>query len=517
MPGNYISNILALLVSIFILKRLAQYRRRLPPGPPAYPIIGNVLDIPSEGEWIKYRDMSREYGSDVIHLNMCGTPLIVLNSLETATELLHKRSSNYSDRPRFTMLNELVGFTWHLAFMPYGKEWRKARKVFHQELNPRALLQYRPVMVSATQKLLVLLLEKPEDFLNHLRFMAGTTILSMAYSIDAQAENDPYVKIAEESLHAMACTANAGSYLVDQIPILKHVPNWFPGSGFKAQAKQWNKVVSAMPVITFDSVKQAMTKGNFVPSIASRSLERLASESSTNIDHLEAERVLKGVLASMYAAGSDTTVSALGTFILALVRNPEVQKKGQMAIDEVVGLDRLPDFSDFGSIPYLDAILREVLRWIPVTPLSIPYRSIEDDEYKGYYIPAGATVVGNSWAILHDESIYGPNTHLFNPERFLKDGFLDASVAFPDAAFGFGKRQCPGNEMALSSIWIAITCILACFDVTKAVDEDGKVVEPSGEYTSGMLGYPLPFKCSIKPRSQRVKEMIHSLRELHAM
>jgi hypothetical protein len=90
--------------------------------------------------------------------------------------------------------------------------------------------------------------------------MAGTTILSITYGIEVQPENDPFVEIAEESLHAMACTANAGSYLVDQFPILKHIPEFFPGAGFKTQAKHWNKVVSAMPIVTFDFVKDSMVR-----------------------------------------------------------------------------------------------------------------------------------------------------------------------------------------------------------------------------------------------------------------
>ncbi|KAF5333993.1 hypothetical protein D9758_017527 [Tetrapyrgos nigripes] len=319
--------------------------------------------------------------SDIIHLDLLGTPLIVVNSLKAATELFDKRSSNYSDR---------VGMNWNIGLMPYGDLWRghtdqsgtACRKGFHQELNPRALVTYQPSITSATQKLLLLLLDKPDDFLKHLRYMAGNTILSIAYGIEVQPENDPFINIAEKALHAAALTVNSGSYLVDQLPVLKHIPDWFPGAGFKRQAREWNKDMSAIAVVPLEFVKGAMAKGDFTPSVASRSLEKLASEpSSTAQRQLEAEK----------------TASTLGTFIHGLVKNPDAMRKGQIAVDERTGGARLADFSDFGSIPYVDALLRETLRWIPLTPLSVPHRSVEDDEYNGYYIPGGATVVGNGW------------------------------------------------------------------------------------------------------------------------
>ncbi|KAF5334000.1 hypothetical protein D9758_017535 [Tetrapyrgos nigripes] len=303
--------------------------------------------------------------SDIIHLDLLGTPLIVVNSLKAATELFEKRSSNYSDR---------VGMNWNIGLMPYGDLWRACRKGFHQELNPRALVTYQPSITSATQKLLLLLLDKPDDFLKHLRYMAGNTILSIAYGIEVQPENDPFIDIAEKALHAAALTVNSGSYLVDQLPALKHIPDWFPGAGFKRQAREWSKDMSAMAVVPLEFVTEgAMAKGDFIPSVASRSLEKLASEPLHN------------------------TASTLGTFIHGLVQNPDAMRKGQIAVDERTGGARLADFSDFGSIPYVDALLRETLRWIPLTPLSVPHRSVEDDEYNGYYIPGGATVVGNGW------------------------------------------------------------------------------------------------------------------------
>ncbi|KAJ7210342.1 cytochrome P450, partial [Mycena pura] len=171
----------------------------------------------------------------------------------------------------------------------------------------------------------------------------------------------------------------------------------------------------------------------------------------------------------------------------------------------------LPDFDD--SVPYVDAIMLELLRWRPVGPLSVPHAVTIDDIYKGYYhIPAGAVVVGNSWAVLHDEKIYGPNTDRFIPERWLTEsGEINKARREPNAAFGFGRRICPGRDMAQWSLWISAASILATFNITKGLDENGVPVEPSGEFTSGLLWcLPIPHKCDILPRSEAARALIQT-------
>ena len=92
-------------------------------------------------------------------------------------------------------------------------------------------------------------------------------------------------------------------------------------------------------------------------------------------------------------------------------------------------------------------------------------------------------------AILHDEKAY-PNADAFEPRRFLNaDGTeLRKDVLDPElAAFGFGRRKCPGRYLAMDSLWIAMAYLLACFDIEKPLDENGNTIEPSGEYTTGLL------------------------------
>jgi len=83
-------------------------QRRLPPGPKGWPIIGNVFDIPQQYKWVKYTEWAHKYGP-LVHLNVGGLPILVLNTQRVAVDLLGKRGAIYSGRPRSVMCSEVVG------------------------------------------------------------------------------------------------------------------------------------------------------------------------------------------------------------------------------------------------------------------------------------------------------------------------------------------------------------------------------------------------------------------------
>ena len=127
-------------------------------------------------------------------------------------------------------------------------------------------------------------------------------------------------------------------------------------------------------------------------------------------------------------------------FFFAMITNPGAMKKAQEELDRVVGKGELPDFSHKDGLPYIDALIKELLRWSPPVPFSSPNRAMQDDVYRGYFIPRGATVIQNVWAISRDPNLY-PDPEAFNPDRFLKDGKVNPSVFNPeDRVFGAGRR-----------------------------------------------------------------------------
>jgi len=333
-------------------------------------------------------------------------------------------------------------------------------------------------------------------------------MMDVTYGIGVHSSDDPYIHIAKDAMHGMSVASVPGAFLVDTIPALKYVPEWVPGAGFQRKAREWRKVTRDLMEVPFAEAKRKIALGTSAISFTSLNLRNL--DDSKDGAKAGREKIVKASAANMYGAGADTTVSALGTFILAMLANPDAQRKAQAEIDSVVGTGQLPDFADEEALPYVSAIVKEVLRWKTVTPIAIPHYLAVEDEYRGYRIPAGSVVVGNAWAILNDEEVY-PDSQTFKPERFLLDGKLNPAIRDPDvAAFGFGRRVCPGKHMAAASLWITIASILSTFIINKLVDEDGNTVEPSYEYFSGLISTPLPFECFITLRSSLAVEVVQS-------
>ncbi|KAJ7125761.1 cytochrome P450 [Mycena crocata] len=479
----------------------------LPPGPKKLPLVGNLFNLPADRPWETYLQWSKEFDSDIIHLNTAGTSIVVLSSMEAIRELFEKRSTLYSDRPRLPMLNELMGWDFSIGFMKYGQRWRFHRKMFAEAFNINSAKRFQPHEKAASHQLLRRLIDDPHDVMEQFRHMAGALIMKVTYGIDVLSSNDPYISVAKEAAHGVAIATIPGTFLVDTIPLLKYVPDWFPGANFKRQAKQWRELTQDLQEVPFAEAQRQIATGTAPPSFTSVSLGTLED---SNQDEKETQATaIKATAANMYAAGADTTVSVLGTFILGMLINPEAQKKAQAELDSVLGPHILPDFSDEAVLPYVTALVKEAFRWRNVTPIAIPHFLTVEDEYKGYRIPAGSLIIGNTWALLHDEDMY-PDPDSFQPGRFLLDGKLNPAMRDPDtAAFGFGRRICPGRHMAYSSVWITVASMLATLNISKAV-EDGKVLEPSYEYFPGLVATPLPFKCSITPRSQEAAEAIHA-------
>ncbi|KZV77325.1 cytochrome P450 [Peniophora sp. CONT] len=448
--------------------------------------------------------MSRELGSDIIHLQVFGFHLIVCNSKEVADDLFEKKSAIYSDRPRMPMLCELMGFGWSLGFTPYNEWWKHSRALFHKHFKPTAVAQFRPKKLKAAHKFLRRLLDDPTHFHEHMQLMAGGVILDVGYGLDIQSADDPYIKRAAETLAIIDKAGNPGAFLVDIIPALKHVPEWMPGAGFKRKAREWSVVADEFGTIPFDFVKDGMRDGTAKPSFVSIALRDITEKD----DRQYQEALIKALAGTMYTAGADTTVSLILTFFLAMLKFPEAQAKAQEELDRVVGTDRLPTFEDEPKLPYLGALVKEVFRWQQVAPFAIPHRVAADDVYRGYFIPRDSIVLGNAWGLLHDDALF-PDPFSFKPERFGPDAD-PAVIEAVDYAFGFGRRVCPGRWMAQCFTWITIASVLAAFTLEKTRDANGEFIEPTAAYSPGILAAPEKFDCVVKPRSQDAELLIRS-------
>ncbi|RDB17769.1 hypothetical protein Hypma_001110 [Hypsizygus marmoreus] len=469
-----------------------------PPGPKPLPLIGNLLDVPKVDEVGTFAKWAQEYGP-IVYLEVLGRPLVVLNSADAILDLFHKRSPNYSDRTNLPMLHDLLDLGWFLPQAHYGAFWRRQRRLFHRALGAAAMEHYRELQYEETIVLLRNILESPEDFRAHIRYSVQSKILRIAYGHRTAGPHDLLIAMEEEGMGAAVDATAPGSFLVDLIPALKYLPEWVPGAKFQRQAREWRGMLRSLRDAPFSEVRRQMIHGTAPHSFVSTLLE----------GKNESDEDIKASAASVYGAGSDSTFASLYTFIFAMLLHPDVQKRAQAELDQIIGDDRLPTIEDRPRLPYIEATLKELMRWEPVAPMGIPHMANQDDVYNGYFLPAGSTVFANTWTILHDEKLF-PNSHIFDPQRFIgPNGNVCTGPLDPTAlAFGYGRRICPGRHLADVSLWITICSILTVFDIKPSVDEKGHTIEVIPQFVSGIIRSPKPFKCTIKPRSERARRLI---------
>lgn len=182
------------------------------------------------------------------------------------------------------------------------------------------------------------------------------------------------------------------------------------------------------------------------------------------------------------------TITVVQHFVLAMITHPEVFKKAQKEIDDVVGHDRLPTFEDRPSLPYLECVMNEVLRWGVPVPMGLPHRLMEDDVYNGMHIAKGTLVFANIWKMLRDEELY-PKADEFIPERYLAEADeLTKKRRDPrHYVFGFGRRRCPGLHLIDESLWIVMATMLATTDLSMEVDDSGKPIPPNVSFDNSVF------------------------------
>ncbi|KAJ7158608.1 cytochrome P450 [Mycena filopes] len=493
------------VVTIILLVWLLGPTKRFPPSPSGVrPIIGHALVIPRTEPWKIYKEWSDTLGP-VFSFRIFTRRVIVLNTTKSVLDLLDKRAKIYSDRPRSWMYHEVVDRKLNVfSVSPQNERFKKYRRLLNSGLNPRATQSYQNNLETEAVVLLRALTERPDKFLVHIRRHAGTVILKIGYGYTVVADDDPFIKGAEDTAKIASEIIRPGRWLVDDYRFLRHIPAWLPGGGFKRAGAKFRVQLDNFSRAPHKWIKNQIAQGKHVDCFSSR---LLLPEDGHKINE-EEDDVIHYAAAALFGGAADTTVSVVSSFFLLMSLHPEIQKRAQEEVNSVTGGHRLPTFDDLKSFLLASAIVKEILRWAPVAPLGLTHSVTQDDEYNGHFIPRGALLVPNIWAMMHDASVY-PDPFTFNPDRFIpSNGHEGECQPDPTAAFGFGYRVCPGAHFAQTSILLTITSILAVFRIEKFRDETGKEVEPDVGYTTGLTSHSKPFKCRIVPRSEEALALL---------
>ena len=270
-----------------------------------------------------------------------------------------------------------------------------------------AATSYQPTQLLESTRLLHDLILDPPNYERWFERYSSGTILRLGYGKKVETGEEDYVRRILAVVHNVERIASPGAYLVDVLPALMWLPMWL--APFKREGKRLHKEELNLFRGLIDDVRHEIQHGTAGPSFTRTWLEK---EEDYGLRDDEAAYVI----GTLFEAGSGTTAAAMMSWLLCMVLHPEWMKRVQEEVDKVARDDRLPDFVDMPNLPTVRAVVKETLRWRPVTAgglfcpeedwgvrtgangfLGFPRQLTKDDIYDGYFFPAGTNIIANQW------------------------------------------------------------------------------------------------------------------------
>lgn len=387
----------------------------------------------------------------MVTLHMGSKTWVVLNSDRVVSELIAKRGKITNERPHMPVASDLVS-NGKRTVIRQEEEWREGRRVMHQLLSGSSLKVYAGMQELESVDMLRHYLREPNLWFAH-NYRYATSVLYrivMGYPLNkTRSELDDYQRVTIEFVQ----TINR-SY-VDFFPSVTKLPHLLqPWRGIWAQMGAFHRHIFQE---WWKPIKAAVSRGVSPPSFVRDVLLH------PDVRYAGDDEEAMYLATSVMAAGGDNTRMTINTFIMAMTTRPEAQKRAREEVDQVCTDGdslRLPRMSDLSEMPYVAAMIKEVLRWRPTVPIIPPHQLTENLEFDGHFIPIGTSFLVNS---------IGLSSEFDNAQEFQPERWIDGSKARTTAnfwGFGGGRRICVGWKVAEQALFIAFARLLYCFELS---------------------------------------------------
>ncbi|KAK6175465.1 hypothetical protein SNE40_013925 [Patella caerulea] len=494
-PESKISRSLLIGAATGVLAYLIFKKRyRLPPGPFAWPLIGNSDAYSKVSLAKKFLNLSKKYGPAFTYY-MGPIRCLILNRIDVINEALLTKGANYSDRYTMYASEAFLQGGENIITGRYGTGWKLRRKIASRAIRLFMVSGNFNIKVeeAVSKTVEAMLKEKgPFDPKAYMFFTTLNILGAMVFGTKYEYNDKEYLDLLN-ILEEVSEITSSGVFIEDIFPPAR----LFPTKRFKRFAK----IVEHLIDFIRSNVKRIEDK--FVPGNVTNFTESLLQaekemreEGEENMTHFKHHHLVL-IVFDIFTAGNDTSRQTLYWALMYIAGLPDVQKKIQDEVDSVVGNDRYPTTSDRENLSYTDAVLHEVMRIGTVAPVGVPHMTSCDTTIDNgkYEVPKGTIVFINHWGIQNDPDNW-EEVDKFKPERFLdKDGQM-APKPENWLPFSAGRRVCLGEPMAKPELHLILAGLCQRL-VMKP--EPGKTINLEPKEDVLQLA-PHPYKIVVKPR-----------------
>nr|AKO62668.1 cytochrome P450 2C49 [Sus scrofa] len=458
--------VLVLCLSCLLLLSLWKQnsgKGRLPPGPTPLSILGNILQLDVKDISKSLSNLSKVYGP-VFTVYFGLKPAVVLHGYEAVKEALIDGGEEFSGRGHFPMAERVN--KGHGIIFSSGKRWKETRRFSLMTLRNFGMgkrsIEER---VQEEARCLVEELRKTNASPCDPTFLLGCAPCNVICSIIFHNRfdyTDPnFLTLLEKLNENFRILSSPWIQVCNNFPALI---DYLPGSH--------NKVLKNSAYVKsyiLEKVKehQASLDVNDPRDFIDCFLIKMEQEKHNHQVAFTFENLI-ATITDLFGAGTETTSTTLRYGLLLLLKHPDVTAKVQKEIDSVIERHRSPCMQDRSRMPYTDAVVHEIQRYIDLIPISVPHAVTRDIKFRNYLIPKGTTVLTSLTSVLRDDQEF-PNPEVFDPGHFLDESgnFKKSDCFMP---FSTGKRICVGEGLARMELFLFLTSILQKFTLEPVVD-----------------------------------------------
>ncbi|KAH8668778.1 cytochrome P450 [Xylariales sp. PMI_506] len=448
-----------------------------PPGPPIIPGLGNLHQMPIEKPYLKFHEWAQKYG-DVVGLKAGTGNLVLLNTPELVHELFDKRGTVCSNRPINHILTKHVHYEPEekgIAILQYDEYYRRWRKSFNFILGAAGIKRLLPLLEAEAASLCCKFLDGGKDYEERARHwaLAVPLVATTGERLDDMPK-DYGEKVCHAQEELLALILPGAAPPVDIFPFLKYVPEIL--AAWKGRARYARKCIVDDADNYLVGAKKTYSQILDNPdSVGFDSLlPKIMKEQSSSKSGGFTETEMAYIGQAAVGAAVDTTLATFKSLMVAFAAYPETLAKAQKEVDALAG-DQPLSGARIHELTYLKACISEVLRWRPTTPQALPHVLTKDERVGEYFFPKDTMFIANAWTIHRNEKEYD-RPYDFIPERFLDNPYglrpeysaesLENSGRRALYAFGSGRRQCPGEQFAVTSLLLAASKIVWAYDIS---------------------------------------------------